>query len=386
MLSAGAIAHPLIENSFDVVASRREVLVEARIAAEEIGLVDNGGNGPAANRQWQAAVQRHADYVRGHLHVLADGQELDGRAALVATQPDALPGDAGATARSSAGDGSTNEDSASPLIRYRLTYSLTAPPREIVIRQDFLKEFSGWSAPCVVRMRQSDRPEFGMSLLERDEPARLPCSWSADARPTGDEIHIAVPFWATFRAYACAGIEHILTGYDHLLFVSALVLAAGRLWDLIKIVTAFTLAHTLTLGLSVFNVVTLRSSIVEPMIAASIVFVALQNVVAPERSTGRLRLAIAFGFGLFHGLGFAGGLKEAMVDMPSVAVWVALVAFSLGVEIGHQIVVLPLFSLLSLARRCDRDASPTALSARILRFGSLAILVAGAYYLIESLR
>ena len=129
--------------------------------------------------------------------------------------------------------------------------------------------------------------------------------------------------WPTFRAYALHGIEHILTGYDHLLFVTALVLAAGRFWDLVKVVTAFTLAHTITLTLSVLNIVTLRSAIVEPMIAASIICVAVQNIFWPERSTGWARLAIAFSFGLFHGLGFAGGLKDAMTGMPSVALWLA---------------------------------------------------------------
>jgi hydrogenase/urease accessory protein HupE len=379
-LSAIAAAHPLVENSFDVIANREQVRIEARIAAEEIAVVDNGGNGPSPNPRWQAAMQQHADYVRRHVHVLADGQEIEGRAELA-----------------SAADNSHEDESENgPLIRYRLTYPLAAPPREIVIRQDFLREFSGWDAPCVVRMRQSDRSEFGMSLLERNETATLRCEWTANSsvgvQSEGDSgaanatIRTDVPFWPTFRAYAAHGIEHILTGYDHLLFVTALVLAAGRLWDLVKIVTAFTLAHTLTLGLSVFNIVTLRSSIVEPMIALSIVFVAVQNVFWPERSTGRLRLAIAFGFGLFHGLGFAGGLKDAMSEMPSVAMWVALVAFSLGVEIGHQMVVLPLYSALAFARSRERGASPGMFSRQILRFGSLAIMIAGMYYLIESLR
>ena len=87
-------------------------------------------------------------------------------------------------------------------------------------------------------------------------------------------------------AYALHGIEHILTGYDHLLFITALVLAAGSFWDLVKVVTAFTLAHTITLTLSVLNIVTLRSAIVEPMIAASIICVAVQNIFWPERSSG----------------------------------------------------------------------------------------------------
>src|SRR5205807_1459282 len=83
----------------------------------------------------------------------------------------------------------------------------------------------------------------------------------------------------------------------------------------------FTVAHTLTLALSVLNIVTLGERVVEPMIAASIVFVAVQNVFWPRQSRGWTRLAVAFAFGLFHGLGFAGGLKEAMAGMPRAALW-----------------------------------------------------------------
>ncbi|HKD35630.1 MAG TPA: HupE/UreJ family protein, partial [Pirellulales bacterium] len=199
-------------------------------------------------------------------------------------------------------------------------------------------------------------------------------------------IRTEINHWNTFGSYLRHGIEHILTGYDHLLFVAALVLAAGRFWELVKVVTAFTLAHTLTLAISVFNMFTLDASIVEPMIAASIVLVALQNVLFPERSQGRLRLAIAFGFGLFHGLGFAGGLKEVMSELPGAAIWLALIAFSLGVEIGHQIVVLPLFSAIAVAKRGQRDPAAAVRQRRVMQVASAAITAAGVYFLIESLR
>ena len=84
------------------------------------------------------------------------------------------------------------------------------------------------------------------------------------------------------------------------------------MWDLVKVVTAFTAAHTITLTLSVLGVVRLGEHVVEPMIAASIVFVAVQNVAWPRSSRGWGRIAVAFAFGLFHGLGFAGGLQEAI--------------------------------------------------------------------------
>jgi hypothetical protein len=123
------------------------------------------------------------------------------------------------------------------------------------------------------------------------------------------------------------------------------------------------------------------------MIAGSIVFVAVTNVLWPKRSRGWVRLATAFFFGLFHGLGFAGGLLDAMDGLSGVAVGVAIAAFSLGVELGHQIVVLPLFFGLKLARttRPD-DAGRERLSLATMRAGSLLICVAGTIYLIAALR
>lgn len=179
---------------------------------------------------------------------------------------------------------------------------------------------------------------------------------------------------------------HILGGYDHLLFMAALVLAVVSLGDLVKVVTAFTLARTLTLTLAVLDVVRVPGRIVEPMIALSIVVVALQNVFWPDRSHGRERLAIAFAFGLFHGLGFAGGLLEAMEGMPGVAVATAIAAFSLGVEIGHQMVVLPIFTARLLARRACQGSDRAHRMEVVLRFGSGAISVAGMMYFIAALR
>jgi hydrogenase/urease accessory protein HupE len=157
-----------------------------------------------------------------------------------------------------------------------------------------------------------------------------------------------------FKAFFYHGIHHILTGYDHLLFISALVLAATTFWNLIKVVTAFTVAHTITLTLAAFNLVSLPQGVVEPLISASIVIVALQNLFWPARARGWGRLGAAFFFGLFHGLGFAGGLLEAMREMQTGTMLLAILAFSIGIELGHQMVVLPLFAILSHQSRAKR--------------------------------
>ncbi len=192
---------------------------------------------------------------------------------------------------------------------------------------------------------------------------------------------------AMIRSFTSHGIAHILGGYDHLLFVAGLVIAVPSLWDLLKVVTAFTMAHTITLTLAVLHIVRLSSGIVEPMIAASIVFVSLQNLVAPERSRGQMRLMVAFGFGLFHGLGFAGGLLSAMEGMAGVTIATAIAAFSVGVEMGHQLIALPLFTAMRLIRlNASGQRDPELIPRWTLRAGSTVICTAGIVYLIAALR
>jgi hypothetical protein len=171
------------------------------------------------------------------------------------------------------------------------------------------------------------------------------------------------------------------------LFISALVLAATTLWDLIKVVTAFTVAHTITLTLAALRLVHVSEHIVEPLISLSIVFVALQNVFWPKNSRGAVRLAAAFFFGLFHGLGFAGGLLDAMQEMRGTTVFLAIIAFSIGVEAGHQMVVLPLFGTLKLIRHTrDNPAAKERFSMAVQRIGSAGISLAGLFYLFVALK
>jgi hypothetical protein len=135
------------------------------------------------------------------------------------------------------------------------------------------------------------------------------------------------------------------------------------------------------------NWIHLPERIVEPMIAGSIVFVAVQNVIWPRSSRGWGRLAAAFFFGLFHGLGFAGGLLQAMQEMPVSSKLLAIAAFSLGVELGHQMIVLPLFTSLKLARHTQpNELAKERLSLRAQRIGSAGVSLAGMFYLFVALR
>jgi hypothetical protein len=365
-----ASGHPLVENALDLVIERGRIVIDARISPEQILVADFNGQTPRSQSEWPELIRMHARYLRKHLKVKVNGSLLE--ASVVAPVE------------------SVAAPSGSSLVGYRLEYSAGTPPAKVQVEQDLLDEF-GWTATCILRVRQSTQSTFETGMLPPKRAAAFECDWptesSSGAAPSADHaVQTSVNVGSTIRAYTAHGIMHILTGYDHLLFVSALVLAATGIWDLIKVVSAFTLAHTLTLTLSVFNIVTLSERFVEPMISASIVFVAVQNVFWPERSRGWTRLGIAFGFGLFHGLGFAGGLRDAMEGMPPVALWAALGAFSLGVELGHQVVVIPLYGALHAAKHVNAEMPRLALAARLRQVCSVGICLAGIYFLTQAVR
>ena len=134
-----------------------------------------------------------------------------------------------------------------------------------------------------------------------------------------------------FVFYLGLGIEHIIGGIDHLLFLLALLALATSFWQTVKIVTAFTAAHSITLSLAALGLVDVPSSIVEPLIAASIVWVAVENLVAPAGAARRWLIAAVFG--LAHGLGFASALAE--LGLSREALVGALIGFNIGVELGQ---------------------------------------------------
>lgn len=140
------------------------------------------------------------------------------------------------------------------------------------------------------------------------------------------------------KAYTGLGIEHILTGWDHLCFVFSLLLLVGYKRRLISTITCFTLAHSLTLALSALDIFALRSAPVEATIALSIMLVCYEALKKDNSLTHRWPEAVAFMFGLLHGMGFAGALKE--IGLPVNNIPVALFTFNVGVELGQLAVIL----------------------------------------------
>jgi hypothetical protein len=180
----------------------------------------------------------------------------------------------------------------------------------------------------------------------------------------------------TFRRFLALGFQHIVPeGLDHVLFVLGLALLGARLGPLLVQVTAFTLAHTVTLALSTYGLVQLSPRVVEPLIALSIAYVAVENVVRPRLSA--LRVVLVFLFGLLHGLGFAGVL--AALGLPERHRFLALLAFNGGVELGQIAVILPAFLLLL---GLDRGGVPRR---AVVVPASLAIAATGLYWTVARL-
>jgi len=179
---------------------------------------------------------------------------------------------------------------------------------------------------------------------------------------------------AVVRKFVPAGIHHILIGPDHLLFLVGLLLLGGTVRQLAVVVTAFTVAHSITLSLAALNLVTPPARIIEPAIALSIVYVGADNLLI--RGGRDVRAWIAFTFGFIHGFGFASVLRE--MDLPARALGWSLFSFNLGVEIGQLAVVVPV----ALAIAALRSRSEAA-GRQLVFAGSIVVILAGTFWFVQ---
>lgn len=220
--------------------------------------------------------------------------------------------------------------------------------------REFVSVHSAAGAEIGDRLLSARENQFAVTVPEQSPPA---------------------PASARFLDFFLLGVRHILTGYDHLLFLFGLLIVSRNVRSAALLITCFTIAHSLTLALSTFGIVSLQSRFVEPAIAASIVYVGLENLFGGKNL--HWRWILTFAFGLIHGLGFASVLREMGVANNGAGTVVPLLSFNLGVEAGQlsiAAVVLPI--IWNLRRR-----------PIFLRFGvpacSLIVAVAGCYWLIE---
>lgn len=217
-------------------------------------------------------------------------------------------------------------------------------------------------------------------VLVRVAPLGLPVQ-TARLTPDNMVFNIAkkADRWEVARTYFVIGVEHIVFGFDHLFFVLALVLLLQRGWIVAQAVTAFTVSHSITLVGTTLGFLGLPQRPVESIIALSIVFLAVEIVKSgdgTQRLSQRIPWVVAFLFGLLHGFGFAGALKE--IGLPQGEVPMALLTFNLGVEAGQLAVVLAALAVLALIRR----AHPTSLRPVTLGVTYL-IGITASYWFIE---
>jgi HupE / UreJ protein len=184
--------------------------------------------------------------------------------------------------------------------------------------------------------------------------------------------------WAVALRFLREGVVHIFGGPDHVCFVIGLLLLGGSLKVLLRTVTAFTLAHSITLSLAALGVVTPSARLVEPLIALSIVAIAVENLLPHADGRKDLRPWFAFGFGLIHGFGFAGALAE--LGLPRQALGAALASFNGGVELGQAVIVLAVAPALA---KLAADQPP--LHKALVKALSVGIGLAGLYWFITRL-
>jgi hydrogenase/urease accessory protein HupE len=227
-------------------------------------------------------------------------------------------------------------------------------------------------------------PDFIAHLIVTDEAGKVLASQVL--RQNQPAVEIEPPSGAakskddtrgSFLSFLRLGVEHILKGYDHLLFLLGLLVACRRFRTMAVVITCFTLAHSVTLGLAALDLVALSPRLVEPLIAASIVFVGVENLLRTDEP--RWRWALTLAFGLIHGFGFAGVLKEAGLGSSGTELLVPLFSFNLGVEIGQIAVAAVVLPLLLRLRRWP------AYERRGQLVISLFVVLAGAYWLVERL-
>lgn len=353
-------AHPVAQGSVDLEIAKDLVTVNFRISNEQVFVAESIGPNAKPANSLEELWERHAAYVSDHIVLLANDVTIPGKL-LGITAP--------------------QDRSVKGFVSYSFQFAVENLNR-LELRQDLLREIefapgNPWEATFAVRVMRGENVIREAAVLAAKQPLVIELGSVSSAFDSAGSPSLRPLAWD----YFVYGLRHISGGWDHILFVIALVLAVPRLWPVLALVTAFTVAHTITLSLAVLRLVSAPSSIVEPIIAVSIVIAAALNLIGNSNPPLAPRLFVAFGFGLFHGLGFASGLIAAMEGFRPPTLAAAIAGFSLGVEAGHQLVVVPVVLLLWTLRRFAKGVLPT-----ITRIATIAVLLAGLWLLFYALR
>ena len=334
VLTAAVVrAHDPGLSSLDVSVSGRTVSAALSVSAADVAALAPGGDSVEASTALR-------ELARGAVRLSIDGRTLDPESQEIETGKDGA--------------------------RIRFVYAAADPDsrvRRLTVTSDVPR-----------RMARGHR-----ELLAIDVDGRRVAERVLDAEADSTAVDLLAASSSTRKAWSflTLGVEHILSGYDHLVFLAGLILAAVTVRELLIALTAFTAAHSISLALVVAGGVQAPPSIVEPLIAASIAWVGVENLLAARGERGGSRWWIVFVFGLVHGFGFAGALAELGVGSSARDVAVALLSFNGGVEAGQIAAAAAMLPVVWAIR------SRPSWQARLLPVCSMTIVIAGAYWLIE---
>lgn len=341
--AAGAWAHDPGLSSLDVAVNPAAVDVKVTFALQDIEAfapLDSDLDAEVSDSEREAAKPGIAKLLAGQLRISVDG------AAVAPSEPGNV-----------SFDGQNNTH-----VEFR--YS-RIPKQQLFVQSAFLAQLPDGHQQYLV-VRGADGQTLAEKMLRKqDDSLSVSFAGAADAHSAFD----------TFSDFFKLGIEHIVTGYDHLLFLLALLAVTHGFWPALKIITFFTLAHSLTLALAGLSLVELPGSFVEPFIAATIIYVGVENIIRGEHPKGRHWLT--FGFGLIHGFGFAGALREMEISSGDTGILLPLLSFNLGIESGQiavAAVVLPMIWWLN---------NKIETAEKFLKGCSIVVSLMGTYWLLE---
>ena len=335
LLAAG---HPLSVSYSRFVLADDALEARFRLPMDDMDLLlrlDRDLDGEVSEAELARAREPLQEYLAEHTRVTADGSDLTPRVQRLSSRED---------------------DSGFPYLQVHALYRAPAPIGDLAISVRVLTDLY----PDHRNLAEMD---LGADSGTEQFVFQHGNVWTGEREVAGT--------WQTVREFLLFGMEHIVTGYDHLLFLLGLLLVGRGLRSLVAIVTAFTVAHSLTLALAVLGLFNPVPWLVEALIALSIAYVGIENLVVREV---RHRWVIAFAFGLVHGFGFAGLLHD--MDLERGGLLLSLFTFNLGVEIGQVAIVALAWPLLNLVRN-------SAHRLLIVRVVSAIIVIFGLYWFVE---
>jgi hydrogenase/urease accessory protein HupE len=339
--AASVFAHDPGLSSAELKLEEKQLTAQLTFAREEIAMLvplDTDHDGQITRVEFDSALPRLESIARESLIVTLDGSTIE-------------PGEVSAVL----GD--------SNALHFNLSFQALTTGHLQVLTPLLTKLARGHRQFLMIR-DETGQP-LGEKMLDVNHN-----SFETDlaALSTGDEQP------RTFWQFLKLGVEHILIGFDHLAFLFALLLAGSSFREAAKIITSFTAAHSMTLALATLNLVDLPASIVEPMIAVSIVYVGVENVFRREK---KWRWLLTFAFGLIHGFGFASVLRDLGIGSQGGGLVIPLLSFNLGVELGQIAITALVLPLIWKLRQ------QTNFVIRYAPACSLLVALAGGYWLIE---